>query len=277
MTTLFDRDVTVAVLASGSGGNCTYIGDGSVGVLIDCGLSTKLIMKRLDDAGLSAAPIDAVLITHEHTDHVGAAKVLCERLRQRANGKYVPFYMTEGTLEGCPDACLPEAVEVFEAGKPFRLRHVEVDPFSIPHDVNDPVAFRLAIGDVAVAVATDLGRSTALVEGKLQALDALVLEFNHDVDTLLNNPNYPWSLKQRIRSNHGHLSNQQAGELLSKVTSERLRHVVLAHLSEKNNSPALALSEARRTLLAQRAEHIAVAVAHQDQVTEPLRLRTAAW
>lgn len=275
MTSLFARDVTFAVLSSGSGGNCTYVGDGSAGVLIDCGVSTKQILARMEAIGLADAPIDAVLVTHEHTDHVGAAAVLCRQLLKRT-GKFVPFYMTEGTLEGSPDQCVPDSAEVIEAGVPFRVRHIEVDPFTVPHDVIDPVAYRLQVGDASVAVLTDLGRPTALVAGKLRGLDALALEYNHDVEMLLEGP-YPWHLKQRIRSNHGHLSNDQASDLLKRTIGDSLKHLVLAHLSEKNNSPARAIASANRALKEVGAEQVQVTLAEQHQAAEPIRVRTSAW
>lgn len=175
-----------------------------------------------------------------------------------------------------PEQSLPESAEIIEAGQRFRVRHIEVDPFTVPHDVLDPVAYRLGIGDAAAAVVTDLGRPTALVAGKLRDLDLLVLEYNHDMDLLMEGP-YPWHLKQRIRSNHGHLSNDQANDLLSETFSPRLKQLVLAHLSEKNNSPALAFAAARRALVALGAEALPVQVAHQDRVTEPMRVRTQGW
>lgn len=275
MNTLFARDVTFAVLGSGSAGNCTYVGDGSAGVLIDCGLATKQIFARMDSIGLGRAPIDAVLITHEHTDHVGAARVLCERLRER-NNRAVPFYMTEGTLESCAENCTPDSAEIIESGVPFRVRHLEVDPFTVPHDVTDPVAYRLRVGETAVAVVTDLGRPTALVAGKLKGLDVLALEFNHDMELLMGG-SYPWHLKQRIRSNHGHLSNDQAAELLSSGFESNLKHLVLAHLSEKNNSPDKAMISATRTLTQLGANHVRVTVAEQSRALEPILVRTSQW
>ncbi len=246
MLPLFQRDLTLAVLASGSSGNCTYVGDGRSGVLIDCGISTRRIHLALERQGLVDSPIDAVLITHEHSDHIGAARVLSNRLKKRF-GHTVPFYMTPGTQEGAKPQCLPEHVVLCQAGESFQVGGLDVHPFPVPHDVLDPVAYRVDCGKMSVAVITDLGRPTALVAGHLQACDAAVLEFNHDEELLLQG-DYPWHLKQRIRSNHGHLSNVQAADLLQAGLSDRLRHLVLAHLSDENNRPALAAAAARRTL-----------------------------
>lgn len=272
---LFARDVTVCVLSSGSAGNVTYVGDQHAGVLVDCGVSTKQIQLRMADAGLADAPIDAVLLTHEHSDHVGAAAVLSRALAKR--GKPVPFFMTRGTFEGLPRQCVPDGVEIVEAGAPLRVRHLRVDPMSIPHDTRDPVAYRIHVGDVCVAVVTDLGKPTTYVARQIQACDALVLEFNHDEQMLMDGP-YPWSLKQRIKGHHGHLSNGQAQALLRDGLGDRLRHLFLAHLSEENNTPAKAMLAAATTLRdAGAAGRVAVHVAKQDVALPPVRMPAQAW
>lgn len=272
---LFTRDVTVCVLSSGSAGNCTYVGDGHAGVLIDCGVSTKQILGRLAEMGLSDAPIDAVLVTHEHADHIGAAAILGRALAKR--GRPVPFYMTAGTAGGLPPQCRPEGVEVVKAGTPFRVRHLEVEPVPIPHDTNDPVAYRVNVGDAVVAVVTDLGRPTALLARHLRECHALVLEFNHDEDMLMEGP-YPYPLKQRIKGSHGHLSNRQAAQLLLDGLGDRLRHLLLAHLSEENNTPTRALVTAQRALQeADAVGRVAVEVCLQRAALRPVRVQTTAW
>lgn len=272
---LFSRDVTVCVLSSGSAGNCTYVGDGHAGVLVDCGVSTKQILARMAEMGLGDAPIDGVLVTHEHTDHIGAAAVLARALEKR-RGR-VPFYMTRGTAEGLPPACRPDGIEIVEAGTSFRVRHLEVEPVPIPHDTNDPVAYRVNVGDAVVAVVTDLGRPTALLARHLRDCDALVLEFNHDEDMLMEGP-YPYPLKQRIKGNHGHLSNRQASQLLLDGLGDRLRHLMLAHLSEENNTPTRALVAAQRALQeAGAAGRVAVEVCRQRAALPPVRVQATAW
>jgi len=272
---LFQREVTVAVLASGSSGNCTYIGDGHAGVLVDCGLSTRQILRRMDELGLADAPVDGVLVTHEHSDHIGGARVLAKRLR-KLRGRSVPFFMTRGTLAGAPPQCVPDGVEPIIAGQSFRVRHFEVDPFTVPHDVEDPVAYRVRVGDTHAAVITDLGRPTALVARKMRQCDVLVLEYNHDSSMLMDG-SYPWHLKQRIRSNHGHLSNEQSDQLLKAGLGQRLRHLVLAHLSEENNCRDRAADHARRVLSTLGADHVSLQVARQDAPLPPLRVSASRW
>jgi phosphoribosyl 1,2-cyclic phosphodiesterase len=268
MPGLFSRPVTVASLASGSSGNCTYVGDSHAGLLIDCGISARQVQRRWEELG-GAPPVDAILLTHEHDDHVGAAGVIGRKLK-------VPFYLTRGTLRNMKPQCTPEATELVEPGQRFRVRHLELEAFTIPHDVADPVAWKVRVGDVSVAVVTDLGRPTALVARQIREVDVLVLEFNHD-ERLLMEGRYPWALKQRIRSNHGHLSNTQAAQLLTEGYTPRLKHLVLAHLSEENNSPALALREARRALEMLGAEHVQVHVATQGRATGPIQVTSNSW
>ncbi|MEC7240044.1 MAG: MBL fold metallo-hydrolase [Myxococcota bacterium] len=238
MLPLQSYPLQLAVLSSGSKGNCTWVGDHRNGVLVDCGPSSKRIFELMESVGLGEAPIDAVLITHEHSDHVGAARILHNKLKKRT-GRSVPFFMTKGTLDGCKEQCIPANVQLVTAGEPFRHGPFTSEAFSIPHDVRDPVAYRIERGPCAAAVLTDLGRPTALVAEKIREVDLLVLETNHDEQMLFEGP-YPWELKQRIRSNHGHLSNRQSARLLSMAITPRLKHVVLAHLSEENNTPELA-------------------------------------
>jgi phosphoribosyl 1,2-cyclic phosphodiesterase len=272
---LFTRPVTVAVLSSGSGGNCTYVGDRHAGVLVDCGLSTKQILARMAEVGLAEAPVDAVLVTHEHSDHVGAARVLSRALAKR--GKRVPFFMTAGTASAVDARCRPDGIEAIPAGGSFRVKHLVIEPVPVPHDTAEPCAYRVCVGGVRAAVITDLGKPTHLVTQHLRECDVAVLEFNHDEQMLLDGP-YPFPLKQRIRSAHGHLSNAQARELLRASLGGAVRHVILAHLSEENNTPEKARTEARAAIVEGGGEgEVALHVAEQYRPLPPVVVQATAW
>ena len=273
MGSLFSRDAIFAVLSSGSKGNSTYVGDGRNGVLIDCGPSTKQILKRMDAVGLGDAPIDAVLVTHEHSDHAGSCRVLAKRL-ERDRGRPVPFHMTPGTAGALKPQMMPHTLQTIEAGRMFKVGPLTVDPFRIPHDTADPIAYRIGVGDRWLGVVTDLGRPTTLVSQKLSTLSVAVVGFNHDVEMLLDGP-YAWSVKQRVRSSHGHLSNAQAADLLVDAAGSNLEHVVLGHLSEENNDPNKALHQAAAALhKIGAADRVTLQVGCQDHALEPITIGT---
>lgn len=268
---LFHQDLIVATLASGSKGNCTYIGDHRHGVLVDCGLSTRQILTRMEALGLDGAAIEGVLLTHEHADHIGAARVLDERLFRR-QGHRVPFFCTAGTDTGLPDRCRPQQTARVQAGQAFQLGRFVIEPFTVPHDTRDPVAYCVQNGQTRAGVITDLGRSTRLVERMVSQLDICVLEFNHDLQMLLDGP-YPWSLKQRVRGAHGHLSNDQAAALIRQGASAKLRHLILAHLSDDNNEPAVAREAAEAAVHAAGLRKVEVHVAEQRVAKGPFEVR----
>jgi phosphoribosyl 1,2-cyclic phosphodiesterase len=267
---LFHQDLIVATLASGSRGNCTFIGDQRSGVLVDCGLSTRQVVGRLADIGLGDVRIEGVLVTHEHADHVGAARILCDRLHS-TTGARTPFYMSRGTRMGLDRRCTPQRVEIVRSGRAFRAGPYTIEPYSVPHDTRDPIAFLVSRGELTVGVLTDLGRSTRLVEQHLARMDIAVVEFNHDLQMLIDGP-YPWSLKQRVRGPHGHLSNAQAGALVEAAATGRLQHLVLAHLSEDNNTAERAADEAGAALARAGLRHVQVTVACQGAPVGPMRL-----
>ena len=196
---------------------------------------------------------------------------------EKERGKAIPFHMTPGTAAALKDAMVPAHLSTIDAGRAFRVGHMVVDPFRIPHDTSDPVAFRVGVGERWVGVITDLGKPTTLVSQKLASLSVAVLEFNHDVEMLLDGP-YAWPVKQRIRSSHGHLSNTQAGQLLEESIGPDLEHLVLAHLSGQNNAPERAMTAAAQALhRAGASKKVAVYLAAQDQPLDPIGIGIRNW
>jgi phosphoribosyl 1,2-cyclic phosphodiesterase len=267
---LFHHDLVVATLGSGSRGNCTYVGDTRSGVLVDCGVSTRQVLQRLDAIGLGSARIDAVLVTHEHADHVGAARILDDKLFA-LRGARVPFFMSRGTRGALDERCVPQRVEIVQSGKAFRAGFFAVEPYTVPHDTRDPLAFLMSGHGVTAGVLTDLGRATKLVQQQVARMDVAVVEFNHDVQMLLDG-SYPWSLKQRVRGPHGHLSNAQAAELVA-TAGIRLQHLLLAHLSDENNHPDVAREAAVAALTRAGLRRVEVSVASQIEPVGPVTTR----
>jgi phosphoribosyl 1,2-cyclic phosphodiesterase len=233
-------------------------------------LSTRQILLRLEAIGLGDAHIEGVLITHEHTDHVAGARVLSDRL-QRQQGEVVPFYMTPGTAGAVRPRCRPEKIITVPAGRSFQVGPFEVEPFTIAHDTADPVAYVIRVGDTHAGVITDLGRSTRLIERQLARCALAVVEFNHDMDMLMDGP-YPWALKQRVRGHHGHLSNAQAGELIRRGATSELKHLFLGHLSDENNDAEVAREAAELALHTAGLHGVSVTVAPQDHAATPRRI-----
>lgn len=219
----------ICSLASGSKGNCLFIETDGVRLLIDAGLSLKEITTRLTDSALDPESIHAVLVTHEHIDHIRSAGSFARRYKVPVLTSYATRQVAERYLQKA------QLVE-FETGYSFTFRDIMIDPFPISHDCCDPVGFVLESREGRTGSATDLGIVTRLVREKLKGCRALNLESNHDPEMLLNGP-YPWNLKQRIKSRHGHLSNQESLELLHDLAHEGLEALVMAHLSEVNNHP----------------------------------------
>ena len=224
-----------ASLASGSKGNCLVAEAGASRVLIDCGLSPRETTRRLARLGLEPEALSAILVTHEHDDHVGHAYAFAAR-------HALPVYLTHGTRRAQEDAGADaDGVELrlIDGRMPFAVGDVRVEPFTVPHDAREPVQFVLGDGARRLGVLTDLGTSTAHVEAMLSGCDALVLETNHDLG-LLWGGEYPKWLKERIGGPFGHLDNAAAGRLLAALERSRLKHVIAAHLSQQNNTEAMA-------------------------------------
>jgi phosphoribosyl 1,2-cyclic phosphodiesterase len=224
-----------ASLASGSAGNCLVVEKHSTRLMLDCGLSTRETIKRLQVLGLDPQQISAIVITHEHDDHAKGAFKFAAQYQ-------IPVWLSYGTLKMC-ERYLPEthaiAFHLINTHQAFAIGDIEVSPFPVPHDAREPTQFTFSDGQYKLGVLTDVGSSTLHIEQMLNACDALVLECNHDVHMLENGP-YARSLKMRVGGRLGHLDNQSAANLLAKLDNRKLQHMIAAHLSAKNNTPALA-------------------------------------
>jgi phosphoribosyl 1,2-cyclic phosphodiesterase len=225
--------VRFACLGSGSEGNGLLVEAGTTRVLIDCGFGIRDAVARLARIGVAPETITAIIVTHEHSDHVGGVAAFAARYD-------TPVWLTFGTLSTVAErfAGLP-AVYGFDTHDAFAIDAIEVRPFPVPHDAREPVQFVCSDGQWRLGVLTDLGVSTLHVEASLSGCDALVLECNHDCGMLANG-HYPYALKQRIAGRFGHLDNEAAAGLLSRLDNSKLKHVFAAHLSQHNNLPDLA-------------------------------------
>lgn len=235
-----DYNLAVCVLASGSKGNAIYISDGSTAILIDAGLSASEIKRRLKSRGLRPGDLDAIIITHEHSDHIQGVSVLSRQLK-------LPIYLSRNIAKKVSIANGVHEIRTFNSGSAFQIQNLTVNPFAVCHDAVDPVGFTIGQNGSRIGVATDLGIATSHVTENLKNCQLLILEANHDMNMLINGP-YPWYLKRRIQSRNGHLSNEQSKHLLLELQHEGLEHVILAHLSQTNNAPQKVLAEVSRVL-----------------------------
>lgn len=234
-------EMEVCVLASGSRGNSIYVSQGETSILIDAGLSGIQIQRRMASRGIKPENLNAILVTHEHSDHILGAGVLSRRYN-------LPVYISRSTQKAS-EATLGKVKQVnpFSPGDTFEINGMHIHPFSISHDAVDPAGFTIACGNRKIGIATDLGIVTAMVKEHLKQCSLLLIESNHDPDMLDNGP-YPWPLKQRIKSRVGHLSNSDAAKLIRQVHSHTLSHIILGHLSHENNRPEIAENTAASVL-----------------------------
>jgi len=230
----------ICPLASGSKGNSLFVSCRNNSILIDAGLSGIEIERRLNILNISPESLTAIIITHEHSDHVKGAGILSRRFK-------LPVYITQKTYEAAQGLGKIEDLCFFECGTPFEIDQILVSPFSTSHDAIDPAGLTMEYNGHKIGIATDLGIVTSLVKEHLKNSNILYLESNHDLDMLING-SYPWHLKQRIKGRTGHLSNIDAGMLLSELGTDDLKHVILAHLSEENNCPQKAVQEISKSL-----------------------------
>lgn len=220
-----------ASLGSGSKGNATLIATDETLLLVDCGFGIREAQRRMATLGIDPAEIDALLITHEHSDHLHGVGSLARRYK-------MPVYMTAGTWLSGRTGELPE-LRLLTPEQRFAIKDIEIDPVTVPHDAREPVQFLLEANGVRLGLLTDLGFATDHVQQRYRDCNGLVLECNHDVRMLAEGP-YPMSLKRRVGGYWGHLANMQAVELLRRLGTDRLEKIVASHLSEKNNRPELA-------------------------------------
>jgi phosphoribosyl 1,2-cyclic phosphodiesterase len=220
-----------ASLGSGSRGNATLVQSGDATVLIDCGYPAREFERRCVQLGVDPRSIDALVVTHEHGDHVRGVGAVSRRFG-------IPVWMTHGTSRAVRDDKLARLTLLDGSGDAFSLRGLEIACFTVPHDASEPVQFRFRAGGTSLAVLTDTGSITAHILHCLDGVDALLLEANHDPAMLASGP-YPPSLQARVGGAFGHLSNGQAAEVLGGIDHPRLRHLVVGHISEKNNRPEL--------------------------------------
>jgi len=254
----------ISLLASGSKGNAVYVESGDTRLLIDAGLSGVEILRRLNRIGVDGTALDAILISHDHTDHIKGAGTLARKLK-------IPVLVSHPTRQSCESHLKKTETMEFESGCTFGFRDLMIDPFPITHDAVDPVGFTIESREGRIGFATDLGIVTRLVTNKLEQCRALVIESNHDEEMLLNGP-YPWHLKQRIKSKHGHISNTESMLLLEDLLHERLEGVLLAHLSEVNNSPELPRAAATKLLHNQNICSPRLLIGNQYQPSEMLTI-----
>jgi phosphoribosyl 1,2-cyclic phosphodiesterase len=228
------------VLASSSAGNATFVGTDRTRLLIDAGLSRREIFRRLADIGEDPQQLDAVLITHEHSDHISGLPVLAKSLA-------IPVFLTDLTAPAISWNQPQPKVEIYRAGERLSVGDIEIDTFTIPHDALDPVGFCFRSQGLKVGLVTDLGYIPESIRYHLQGTDFLILESNHDLEMLKVGP-YPWVIKQRVMGRKGHLSNDTVSDFILSDLAASTRTLVLGHLSEKNNHPELARITAAQAL-----------------------------
>jgi len=258
--------VRLTILGSGSGGNCAYLENDETRLLIDAGFSARQIRQRLASIERSPERLHGILITHEHSDHIQGLAVLCEQLQ-------IPVYcnrLTKDAIEYQLRARLD--FRVFATGTAFEIGNIQVESFPVPHDAQDPVGFLVRTENGNVGFLTDLGHATRLVIERVRPAHVLLLEANHDLQMLQEDTRRPWSVKQRILSRHGHLSNEAAAAVAAEIVTADLRQLYLGHLSRDCNRPELAHRVVNQRLQEIGAEHVRLEAASQDIPSATLML-----
>jgi phosphoribosyl 1,2-cyclic phosphodiesterase len=247
-------------LASGSKGNSTFIGTKNTRILIDAGIRAKPLFEKLAAIGVSPDTLQAILITHEHIDHIAGIALIAEKLK-------IPVFANADTAKGIVETLgVKPSFKIFSTGDPFCVGDLEIHPFSVPHDTLDPVAFTIQTSDVKMGFCTDLGVATSLIRKHLELCDYLVLEANHE-PSMVHACSRPQVYKNRVLGKQGHLSNSDCGKLLASVFHSNLKHVHLAHLSGECNTEEVALQVVRGEL---GILEVPLSIAYQDRVSKPI-------
>lgn len=258
--------VNFTILGSGSAGNCAYLESEETRILIDAGFSARQIRQRLEALGRSPETLDGILVTHEHSDHTKGLNTLAGKLG-------IPIFCNRLTREAIESqAGNPLDYRLFNTGSTFDIGDLTIDTFSIPHDAYDPVGFLIRTAHGNVGILTDLGHSTKLAVQRVREAHILLLETNYDMELLQQDTKRPWSVKQRILSRHGHLSNEAAADLLEEILNDDLEHVFLAHLSRDCNTNELAKETITKRLRKLGADHVQVHSTWQDKSAATLEL-----
>ncbi len=258
-------------IASGSSGNCTYIGGEHTHILVDAGVSCKRIKEGIESLDVKPQELSGIFITHEHSDHIQGLRVFSKKF-------HIPIYSTAGTLAEIRRMGVVEDESLLmpiEADAHLTLGELTIIPFRNTHDAAEPVGYRVENGNHKCAVATDLGNYSEYTVNHLMGLDAVLMEANHDLNMLELGP-YPYPLKRRIMSDFGHLSNERCGQLLTDILHDGLKHILLGHLSKENNYPELALLSVKTEVdMAPNDYHAAdfdICVAERDRLTKIIEI-----
>ena len=253
-------------LASGSKGNATLILSNESALLVDAGISYSRLCQELDDLGLTPSMLDGVVITHEHADHIKALPKLCEACKVYAHARTAKaIYDKQGALKNVAD------VDNYDGG--FSVGNIKVTPFRIPHDAEYPLAYSFEADGARCSVATDIGVPTLGLLRNIKDSEVVLLEANHDV-TMLKEGNYPWGLKTRILSDKGHLSNDAAARIVTRLVGQsKIRHLLLGHISENNNTEEYAFNTVNSALESMQDKKISLHIAHQHCRSEVFEIK----
>lgn len=246
-------------LYSGSSGNCSYIESDNAKLLVDCGVSCKKVTEALQSLDVNFNDIDAIILTHEHLDHVKGLQVICKKFN-------VKVYANHGTFGGIKQIIPDHSKNYFKTNEKFEIKDLEIFPFAIPHDAADPCGFNIVHDGKKISIATDIGHITKSIIDRIYGSDFLLLESNYEPE-MLKCSKYPYLLKKRILGPNGHLSNEDAGFAINTLVSSGINNIMLGHLSKENNFPELAYKTVMETLMTHNTNisHLSLNVANRSE------------